>query len=175
MEYEKLLQLSETPFFITPMDNSELTDLHLFLSEKYQNAVIKIIRGEKSKSKTPFFNEVSAALQFPAYFGENWDAFEECINDLEWLPGDAYILLVSEATQLFGNAKYKKDFRTLIEILEDTNKQKLEVKHHSAGESKPVSFHVVFQCTETKVNIFKHRLDEVSAKYEILDFTPLSV
>jgi hypothetical protein len=29
--------------------------------------------------------EFAASFQFPYYFGENWPAFDECINDLSWL------------------------------------------------------------------------------------------
>jgi hypothetical protein len=32
------------------------------------------------------FDEISAALQFPAYFGSNSAALDECWSDLSWLP-----------------------------------------------------------------------------------------
>jgi hypothetical protein len=31
-------------------------------------------------------------LRFPGYFGRNWDAFEECVRDLSWLPPGRVIL-----------------------------------------------------------------------------------
>ena len=33
-------------------------------------------------------------LQFPGYFGWNWDAFEECLNDLSWLPAGKGVAIV---------------------------------------------------------------------------------
>lgn len=35
-------------------------------------------------------------LRFPRYFGWNWDALEECLCDLSWLPADRPIVLVHE-------------------------------------------------------------------------------
>ena len=33
---------------------------------------------------------------FPGLFGHNWDAFEECVNDLSWAPADGYVLLYDQ-------------------------------------------------------------------------------
>jgi hypothetical protein len=38
------------------------------------------------RSKTVLLEALGRALHFPDYYGVNWDAFEECIRDLEWLP-----------------------------------------------------------------------------------------
>lgn len=35
------------------------------------------------------------ALEFPDYFGANWDGFEECLRDLNWIMADGYILAVN--------------------------------------------------------------------------------
>ena len=58
------------------------------------------LRGPKMRTTAGLFDEVAAALQFPPYFGENWDALDECLTDLEWLPADAYALLVLDAIYL---------------------------------------------------------------------------
>lgn len=44
------------------------------------------------KHKTALLGALSLALQFPNYFGENWDALDECIRDLSWLPSGNVIL-----------------------------------------------------------------------------------
>ncbi len=46
------------------------------------------------RRKEDFLRAASKALQFPSYFGSNWDAFEECITDLSWLDADGYALLI---------------------------------------------------------------------------------
>ena len=47
---------------------------------------VRVVRGRKMRNLPGLFDEFSAALQFPLYFGENEDAFDECIADLENLP-----------------------------------------------------------------------------------------
>ena len=49
------------------------------------------------RQKEDFLRAASKALQFPAYFGSNWDAFEECITDLSWLEADGYALLIYDS------------------------------------------------------------------------------
>lgn len=47
--------------------------------------------GRQARDKRDFLKAAAAAMHFPAYFGHNWDAFEECITDLAPAPG--YVLL----------------------------------------------------------------------------------
>ena len=49
--------------------------------------------GRRARSKASFLHAAAEAMHFPAYFGRNWDAFEECINDLAWAPAPGYVLL----------------------------------------------------------------------------------
>lgn len=54
--------------------------------------MVRVPRGIRSKEK--LFSIFATALRFPKYFGWNWDAFEECLRDLSWLPADRPIVIV---------------------------------------------------------------------------------
>jgi len=49
----------------------------------------RVLRASKMSTQQDLFNEFGAALQFGDYFGENWNAFNECINDLDWIEAAA--------------------------------------------------------------------------------------
>ena len=46
-------------------------------------------------SKPGFLTEMARALDFPAYFGMNWDALQECLTDMSWKPAAGYVLLLA--------------------------------------------------------------------------------
>ena len=66
------------------------------------------------RSKEKLCGVLSTCLRFPDYFGGNWDALEECLNDLSWLPADAQIVIV-HAQPPFGDGENR---RTYFEILQ---------------------------------------------------------
>ena len=58
-------------------------------------------------------------MQFPWYFGENWDALAECLTDLDWLPADQYVLAIDQADQLLAHEP-SRELRTLFDLLAAT-------------------------------------------------------
>ncbi len=71
--------------------------------------------GARVHDKKSFLNQAARALDFPSYFGHNWDAFEECINDLAWAPAAGYILLFQAPERFVKNAR--TDWQVAVEIL----------------------------------------------------------
>src|SRR5438093_1603242 len=39
------------------------------------------------------FGSIARALDFPDWFGGNWDALEDCLGDLSWRRGDGHVLI----------------------------------------------------------------------------------
>ena len=58
---------------------------------------VAYIRGGRCDTYLGFDREVSAALQFPYYYGENMNALDECIADLEWLHAEHVYLVIDQA------------------------------------------------------------------------------
>lgn len=70
--------------------------------ESHSNTYTSYLRGKRCRNEESFFNEVSASFQFPAYFGENWAAFDECIQDLEWISFTRIFVLFDDFSQAFS-------------------------------------------------------------------------
>ena len=51
------------------------------------------IEGQVVKQKADFLRMAGAAMEFPLYAGQNWDAFEELINDLSWIEARGFVLI----------------------------------------------------------------------------------
>jgi len=45
------------------------------------------------EDKPGFLRETARALEFPDYFGTNWDALNDCLTDLSWRPCAGHVLL----------------------------------------------------------------------------------
>ena len=60
--------------------------------------------GARVTDKASFLQAAAEALAFPAYFGHNWDAFEECLNDMAWSPAKGYVLLYDNLARFADNA-----------------------------------------------------------------------
>ena len=74
------------------------------------------IDGSKIERKEQLLNALATALRLPKSFGHNWDALEECLNDLEG-DGEGYVIYYDHIDGLLG--AHPDQFETLVEILRD--------------------------------------------------------
>lgn len=92
----------------------------------------RVVRGERCVTKELLFEEWSTALDFPEYFGRNWDALDEVLSDMMvlnfgglgsyWNDGPGIdqarmlIVLVSNAACLLRDES-PRDLKILVEVL----------------------------------------------------------
>jgi RNAse (barnase) inhibitor barstar len=87
----------------------------MVIQRQFPLLFVAVISGKSCRTKRGLFRRFSEALKFPDYFGKNWDAFEECLTDLEWLNAEGYLIIVSDADALL--AKNDEDYKTFVRIV----------------------------------------------------------
>ncbi len=118
---------------------------------------LRIVHGKKCTTPTGVFEEFARALEFPDYFGHNWDALEECLADLGWLPAKGYVILITEAQSVIPGDD--EEYETLLKILNDAGEA--WSKGQTADERR-APFHVFFVVSEQNKPKRKHwRLAEL--------------
>jgi hypothetical protein len=161
------LYLADAPYlYVLEASVSEATDFAWSLArDTAPRVVVRFLRGRKMTKLGSLFDEFAAALQFPYYFGENWNAFYECITDLEWLPGGAYVLVITEAKALLSGEN-EEQLDGLVGILHAAGDEwSRPVETSEAWARPPVAFHVIFQCDKADKAEMKSRLESVKASF----------
>ena len=69
--------------------------------------VARELRGAKMRTATGLLDEFAAAFQFPYYFGDNRDAFDECLRDLDEFVGEApgYVAVIRDSAGLLADQR----------------------------------------------------------------------
>ena len=47
-----------------------------------------------ASGKAALLERIARALEFPQWFGANWDALEDCLTDLSWSKAGGHVLLI---------------------------------------------------------------------------------
>jgi hypothetical protein len=65
------------------------------------------------RSKETLLLLLAHALRFPRYSRRNWDALEECLADLHWLPKEARVVIVHEQLP-FGAGENRETYLSIL-------------------------------------------------------------
>lgn len=123
---------------------------------------LKVIKGAKCQTTAGLLIEFARALDFPDYFGHNWDALEECLADLEWLPAKGYIVLITDAAQVLPDDE--DEYETFLEILSDAG-EAWGSGQAGMGARQATPFHVLFAVSEReKSKRTRWEMNEISAE-----------
>src|SRR5687768_7986527 len=49
--------------------------------------------------REPVFEAFARALDFPGWFGRNWDALEDCLTDLSWRKAAGHVILLEGGSE----------------------------------------------------------------------------
>jgi hypothetical protein len=105
-------------------------------------------------------------LQFPCYFGENWNALNDCLNDLEWLPGDAYVLFVTNSNRLLEEERPEELSRLLDVLVSAGAEWAKTVAGERPRSAKP--FHAILQCAHEDEHGLRRKLQAAGKAYALL-------
>lgn len=74
-----------------------------------------LLEGRALSAEAAFFAAVAGRLDFPDYFGRNWDALDECLADLDWIAEPVVVVAVRNADALLAAAP--EGLRPLLDLL----------------------------------------------------------
>jgi RNAse (barnase) inhibitor barstar len=108
--------------------------------ERARGVVARAVRGAKSLTKGALFDEMSAALQFPPYWGENWDALRDCLADPVCFDERPLVICFIAGTEVL-EASGADQRRDLLTVLRDV----AQLRNEPGKGKSPRPFHVVWQ------------------------------
>ena len=97
------------------------------------------------------FYELAAVFQFPDYFGKNYNALDDCITDLDWLPAEGYLFVIKNSARLLIEES-GDDLRVLLRILDEAGKEwATPVNIGEWWDREGLPFHTILQMSEDEV------------------------
>ena len=67
-------------------------------------------------SKAGFLGRAARALNFPDWFGKNWDALNDCLTDLSWLDGRGLVIIFENSKDPAG--RKPQVFHSAVELFQ---------------------------------------------------------
>ena len=109
----------------------------------------------------------AAVLQFPDYFGENYNALDDCITDLDWLLAEGYLFVIKNSASLMIEES-DDDLGVLLRILDGAGKEwATPVKEDEWRDREVLPFHMILQISEDEMPDFQSRLEHPRFEIEV--------
>lgn len=139
---QKLIQLDGSNLHILEVDEQVYNRfIEEVRSKVPKDTFFAIIDGNEINNLSELFNAFMKVFKFPDYFGMNWNAFDECINDLDWLDANSYILVLKNIDTKFND---QQNLNTLLRILCNSANEWSCGRNYDSYPTPPTPFHIIF-------------------------------
>jgi RNAse (barnase) inhibitor barstar len=84
-----------------------------------------VLDGERIIDSISLFQEFATVMQFPEYFGHNWDALKDCLTELDGHEVDRYIITIDKLDRFMANdlsqwTNFLDVCKSVVEYWQDT-------------------------------------------------------
>jgi RNAse (barnase) inhibitor barstar len=109
------------PWVVVARDDDHL--VHEQVAALTPGGVVRRLDPRKMTDAAGLFNEFAAKLEFPSYFGHNWYALVDCLDDLHgsWHGKRPVAIVVEDADVLVGKEFFPLFIAVLCEAAERAN------------------------------------------------------
>jgi hypothetical protein len=121
------------------------------------------VRGERCINRESLFREWSRSLPFPDYFGNNWDAFDESLNEIalredgthkeKYAGPEAVLVLITRSAELLRDEP-EPCFETFVDILKGAA---LQLGWTEDLKPPLATLRFIFQCGPDEVEALRGR------------------
>ena len=129
-------------------------------------ADVMVVRGERCRDSQSLFREWASSLNFPDYFGRNWNAFDECLTELveryeeddftERQRPDTVLILVLRSIELLRDES--SHLRMLTEFMRNAA---FGLGWEMTDKPRLAEMRIVFQCEPQETEALKERFGRV--------------
>ncbi|MBA3902523.1 MAG: hypothetical protein C0522_02430 [Rhodocyclaceae bacterium] len=105
-----LRDVTHAGIYHTPQQG--MADL-LAAAESAGYAVYRVGLG-RTKDKEDLLDRIALVLEFPDWFGRNWDALQDCLTDLSWQPAEGHVVILDECDAF--RIDHSEDFTTMLQV-----------------------------------------------------------
>ncbi|MCP4074531.1 MAG: barstar family protein [Hyphomicrobiales bacterium] len=140
-----LLGTTNSPYLLSQRGNSAKIYVEKTLSKLAKN--IYVLDGNYMRNWNEFSKYISGSLNFPEYYGQNWDAYGDLMCDLSWLKLTDLVIVISNANKLFYDSEIDRNI--FQETVNDFGDYWSSPATSGGWESDvPMPFHVILFSTK---------------------------
>lgn len=114
MNYQNLLtRVDHAGVYHMPLDGEKA----LIAAAEGNGYPVFRVNLAKAKDKEDMLTIIGRAMNFPEWYGHNWDALMDCLADLSWLPAEGYVIILEHCDGIHGRAE--ADFVQTVQVFEN--------------------------------------------------------
>jgi hypothetical protein len=136
----------------------------------FEGIIARTMSGETMTTKEAVLAAVANAFDFPDWFGRNWDALEELLGELDWIPSLGYAAWILGAEHLLKDDT-PDQFRVLVSLLDSVaSKWSKGIRDGEVWDRPACPFHIGFQTEEhSELSILVSKLKASGAIFRTIE------